>query len=61
MTVSGITFVPDGPHNSYDEGGWLTPAGYSRLFRGARYRLQVPCRPWSPCGPVSPRPTLPVP
>ena len=40
MTVTGIAFVPDGPHNSYDEGGWLTPAGYSRLFSGALYAFK---------------------
>jgi hypothetical protein len=37
MTVSGIAFVPTGPHNGYDQGAWLTPAGYDRLFAGAHY------------------------
>jgi len=37
MTVSGIGFVPAGPHNSYDQGAWLTPGGYDRLFAGAHY------------------------
>ena len=37
MTVSGIAFVPAGPHNSYDQGAWLTPGGYDRLFAGAHY------------------------
>jgi hypothetical protein len=37
MTVSGIAFVPTGPHNNYDEGAWLTPGGYDRLFAGAYY------------------------
>jgi hypothetical protein len=37
LTVSGIGFVPAGPHNSYDTGAWLTPAGFDRLFAGARY------------------------
>jgi len=37
MTVTGIGFVPAGPHNSYDQGAWLTPAGFARLFHGARY------------------------
>ena len=40
MTVSGIAFVPAGPHNSYDEGAWLTPAGFSRLFARARYAFK---------------------
>ena len=37
MTVSGIAFVPTGPHNRYDQGAWLTPGGYDRLFAGAHY------------------------
>jgi len=40
MTVSGIAFVPSGPHNSYDQGAWLTPGGYDRLFAGARYAFK---------------------
>jgi hypothetical protein len=37
MTVTGVGFVPSGPHNDYSAGAWLTPAGYDRLFAGARY------------------------
>jgi predicted lysophospholipase L1 biosynthesis ABC-type transport system permease subunit len=37
MTVTGIAFVPNGPHNGYSDGAWATPAGYARLFEGARY------------------------
>ena len=40
MTVSGIAFVPSGPHNSYDQGAWLTPGGYDRLFAGAHYAFK---------------------
>jgi hypothetical protein len=40
MTVSGIAFVPSGSHNSYDQGAWLTPGGYDRLFAGARYAFK---------------------
>ncbi len=40
MTVSGIAFVPTGPHNNYDQGAWLTPGGYSRLFAGAYYAFK---------------------
>jgi hypothetical protein len=40
LTVTGIGFVPEGPHNDYDEGAWLTPAGYDRLFRGAHYAFK---------------------
>ena len=35
VTVTGIGFVPTGPHNDYANGAWLTPAGYDWLFRGA--------------------------
>ena len=40
MTVTGIGFVPEGPHNYYDTGAWLTPAGYDRLFRGAHFAFK---------------------
>jgi cell division protein FtsX len=35
--VTGIAFVPAGPHNEYSDGSWLTPGGYDRLFRGSHY------------------------
>jgi hypothetical protein len=37
VRVTGIGFVPPGPHNGYADGAWLTPAGYNRIFGGARY------------------------
>jgi len=40
LTVTGIGFVPTGPHNEYDQGAWLTPAGYDRLFRGAHFAFK---------------------
>jgi hypothetical protein len=40
LTVTGIGFVPAGPHNNYDTGAWLTPAGYDRLFRGAHFAFK---------------------
>jgi FtsX-like permease family protein len=40
LKVTGIGFVPAGPHNDYDSGAWLTPAGYDRLFRGARFAFK---------------------
>jgi hypothetical protein len=40
MTVSGIAFVPAGSHNGYDQGAWLTPGGYDRLFAGAHYAFK---------------------
>ena len=38
--MTGIGFVPGGPHNDYDDGAWLTPAGYDRLFRGAHFAFK---------------------
>jgi hypothetical protein len=35
LTVTGTGFVPEGPHNTYDDGAWLTQAGFDRLFHGA--------------------------
>jgi hypothetical protein len=40
LTVTGIGFVPEGPHNDYDSGAWLTPAGYDRLFRGTHFAFK---------------------
>jgi predicted lysophospholipase L1 biosynthesis ABC-type transport system permease subunit len=40
MTVTGIGFVPTGSHNGYADGAWLTPAGFSRIFRGAHYAFK---------------------
>jgi FtsX-like permease family len=37
MAVTGIGFVPAGPHNGYADGAWLTPAGFRRIFQGAHY------------------------
>ncbi len=37
VTVAGIGFVPEGPHNGYADGAWVTSAGYDRIFRGAHY------------------------
>jgi hypothetical protein len=40
VRVTGIAFVPAGPHNGYDDGAWLTPAGYDRIFAGAHYAFK---------------------
>jgi len=32
LTVTGLAFVPEAPHNDYVTGGWVTPAGYDQLF-----------------------------
>src|SRR4029077_16711787 len=40
VRVTGIAFVPAGPHNGYADGAWLTSAGYDRLFHGAKYSFK---------------------
>ena len=40
VRVTGIAFVPTGPHNSYADGAWLTPAGYDRIFAGSHYSFK---------------------
>jgi len=37
LTVSGSGLVPEGSHNSYADGGWVTEAGYQGLFSGFKY------------------------
>jgi hypothetical protein len=32
LTVTGLAFVPEGPHNDYEAGGWVTGEGYDALF-----------------------------
>ena len=32
LTVTGLAFVPEGPHNDYVAGGWVTGEGYDALF-----------------------------
>ena len=53
VTVTGVGFVPEGPHNEYDSGAWMTVAGYHRLFAGSLYAykfrgLQIALRPGIP-------------
>ena len=40
VRVTGIGFVPAGPHNGYADGAWLTPAGYDRIFAGGHYSFK---------------------
>jgi hypothetical protein len=40
VRVTGIAFVPAGPHNGYSDGAWLTPGGYDRIFAGAHYSFK---------------------
>lgn len=37
--VSGVGFVPSGPHNGYDEGGVVADTGYDRLFPPDRFKF----------------------
>jgi ABC-type lipoprotein release transport system permease subunit len=39
LTVTGSGLVPEGSHNSYADGGWLTPAGFSGLFSGFKFHI----------------------
>jgi hypothetical protein len=38
-TVTGTGLVPQGPHNSYSDGGWVTPEGFDALFEGFTYHF----------------------
>ena len=40
MHIVGSVYVPTGSHNEYDDGGWLTPAGYQALFAGVPYKFR---------------------
>jgi hypothetical protein len=41
FTVTGVAFVIP-THNSYSEGGWITPEGYTQLFQQAfKYHIAV--------------------
>jgi ABC-type lipoprotein release transport system permease subunit len=37
--VTGSAFVPEGPHNGYAEGGWISPQGYDAIFKGFKFHL----------------------
>jgi hypothetical protein len=37
LVVTGIGFVPYAGHNNYDNGGWLTGAGFDRLVTGFKF------------------------
>jgi hypothetical protein len=39
LTVVGSGLVPNGPHNGYADGGWLTPHGYGALFDGFKFHI----------------------
>jgi ABC-type lipoprotein release transport system permease subunit len=37
FTITGSGLVPEGPHNSYADGGWLTQAAYDSIFKGFKF------------------------
>ncbi|MCW2549913.1 MAG: transporter permease [Mycobacterium sp.] len=37
--VTGAGFVPEGIHNSYADGGWITPQGYDAIFTGFKFHV----------------------
>jgi hypothetical protein len=39
LTVVGSGLVPEGPHNGYAEGGWVTQHGYDSVFRGFKFHI----------------------
>jgi hypothetical protein len=41
LTVTGIAYVPAGPHNSYSTGGWVLPDTYDELFDGFRFHVAL--------------------
>jgi hypothetical protein len=56
LTVVGLGFVPQSPHNKYDSGGLVTPAGFDALFTGFKFHLaQITLRPGADVDEVQPR------
>lgn len=42
MTITGSGFVPEGPHNSYADGGWVASPAFDALFATAyKYRIEL--------------------
>jgi predicted lysophospholipase L1 biosynthesis ABC-type transport system permease subunit len=39
VRVTGLAFVPEGPHNGYDEGAWLTAAGHDDTVGGFKFHI----------------------
>ncbi|PZS25141.1 MAG: hypothetical protein DLM58_23025 [Pseudonocardiales bacterium] len=56
FTVTGTALVPEGPHNGYSDGGWLTDGGFDSIFRGFKFRLiLVTLRPGTDASVVGPQ------
>lgn len=41
LSVVGSAFVPEGVHNSYAVGGWVTPADYRALFPDGFFKFHI--------------------
>jgi len=41
LTLVGIGFTPEGPHNSYADAGWVTRHGYDALFDGFKFHFML--------------------
>lgn len=39
LRIVGSGFVPVSPHNGYNDGGWVTDAGYNTLFTGFKFEF----------------------
>jgi hypothetical protein len=39
LTLVGIGFTPEGPHNGYADAGWVTRSGYDALFDGFKFHF----------------------
>ncbi len=37
--ITGTGFVPEGSHNGYADGGWVTPSGYDSIFTGFKFHM----------------------
>jgi ABC-type lipoprotein release transport system permease subunit len=54
FTITGSGLVPQGPHNGYADGGWITTDGFDSIFNGYKYRIElVAVRPGLNTGAVS--------
>ena len=56
LTVTGVGLTPIGPHNNYSDGGLVSPAGFSALFKGFTFHINfIAVRPGADLGAVSSR------
>ncbi|MDT4939198.1 MAG: putative transport system permease protein, partial [Pseudonocardiales bacterium] len=39
LRVTGVGLVPEGPHNGYADGGWISRAGYDSVFEGFKFHV----------------------